>query len=149
MVYLVGSNGRLANGTFVFDHSRGRYLPGMRYREDVFRSTTAPPRMRAAGVGRYGVWHTALNSSYLTRPSCPTHCCFNPNIDLLDPNLDAARDISILATFAAELRAAGVTPFHFARPCAEIAGANVTYDAAGAACSHPCEAPQTARSAPT
>jgi hypothetical protein len=133
MAYLVGSNARFENGSsFVFDHQNGRYLPGVRYREDVFRSTTAPPRMHAAGVGRYGVWHTALNSSYITRPSCPKSCCFNPDIDLLDPNLDAARNLSIVAQFAAEVRQAGVTPFHFARPCAEITGANVTYDGGAA-----------------
>lgn len=89
--------------------------------------------MSAAGVSRFGVWHTALNSSYLTTPFCPKQCCFNPDIELIDPNLDAARNHSLVSQFTSELRRAGVTPFHFARPCAEIAGANVSYDATGGA----------------
>ena len=62
MVYLVGSNGRLANGTFVFDLGAARWNA---LREDVFVDRRR--RDGAAGVGRCGA--TALNSSS-RRASC-------------------------------------------------------------------------------
>ena len=128
--YFVGSNSH-----DFWDEDTKRYLPNTRY-EDVYHPEAAP-NMSAAGVGRYGVWKDALDASLLSNncgPGSTVEGCpgeFNPDINLLDPSLDAARDNASLAAFAATVRAAGVVPFHFSRPCAEIAGATVTYDSSG------------------
>jgi hypothetical protein len=74
--------------------------------------------MARSGVRLFGVWQSALYSALLTTTGVP--CEFDPNIDLIDPNLDAAMNRSVLQEFTRLHRSEGVAPFHFARPCLEV-----------------------------
>ena len=89
--YFVGCN----NG-YVWDEDTKRYLEGTKY-ADVYHPEAAP-NMSAAGVGRYGVWKDALDASHLVN-NCPgVEGCpgeYNPDIELLDPSLDAEAGVGI------------------------------------------------------
>jgi hypothetical protein len=98
--------------------------------------------MSQLGFERFGVWQTALNSSYLgpSDSSDPRNCLggrceFNPNIDLIDPNIDASMDAvnpdpetSILKDFTDQYRNNNMDVFWFSRPCMHIDGADILYD---------------------
>jgi hypothetical protein len=94
-----------------------------------------PARLESAGITRFGVWATALHSTYITNPVCGTisqwDCEFNPEIQLLDPEIDAARTPSKINEFVQTHAAVGISTLWFARPCNEILGASITYNPDG------------------
>jgi hypothetical protein len=127
--YLVAENA--ASSPIVLDKSKKnyhRYKAGSKYAE-VFSADTAPAQMAAAGVDLFGVWQTAVYSPLVTSDGSSAE--FMPNIDLVAPNLDAGPNRSVLNAFTQTFTEAGVTPFHFARPCLEVKGAGIEYSAAG------------------
>ena len=101
-----------------------RFNPGSKM-ADVFSAKDAAPKMAAAGVHLFGVWQTAVYSALVTEDGAA--CEFMPNIDLVAPNLDAGPNRSVLDAFTRTFRAAGVSAFHFARPCLEVKGAGIDY----------------------
>ena len=90
---------------------------------------TIVDNVAALELDAFGSWATTLHSRYLTPDGSSQE--YNPNIELIDPNIDFGRDFSLVGEYAAAHAAAGGGLFWFARPCAELEGAAIGLDADG------------------
>ena len=91
-------------------------------------------KMRSYGTNLFGVWGTALYSSWETNNGQANE--FNPVTEFLDPNI-AEHDDAVMSKFLGEFAATGVDVFWFQRPCSDIVnvtrgpdgpGGSVTWD---------------------
>lgn len=115
--YFVGSN----IGPPTYDRNLRRYAPNTTLR-NVFFTDTKRDLLHRLGIKRFGVWQTAINGNLIDGNE------FNPNIALIDPNLDAGRDPLKINDFTNAYAQNNVDVLWFARPCRYIEGANVNYN---------------------
>lgn len=92
---------------------------------------TIVDNVAALELDAFGSWASTLHSRYLTPDGSSRE--YNPNIELIDPNIDFGRDFSLVSEYAASHAAAGGGLFWFARPCAELEGAAIELDDDGQA----------------
>eukprot|EP01043_Picozoa_sp_COSAG02_P035782 COSAG02_NODE_2584_length_8477_cov_16.463714_2_plen_969_part_00 len=84
--------------------------------------------LRGFGTNLFGVWGTALFSSWETNNGQANE--FNPVTEFLDPNI-AEHDDAVMAKFLTEFKDAGVNVFWFQRPCSDIVNITRGPDAPG------------------
>lgn len=82
--------------------------------------------MEEIGLENYGIWRSTIYSSYITKDGSTLE--HNPNIDLIDPNIDAGPNPEKIKDFTDKFHSRGLKVFWFARPCANIYGADIKYD---------------------
>lgn len=114
--YGVGSN----SGGGYYDLNTMRYLPNTTLR-NLFAVNTVLQQLQQSGIKRFGVWKTAINGNLIGGNE------FDPNITLIDPNIDAGPDRSKINDFTSAFAQNNVDIFWFARPCRYIEGANIDY----------------------
>ncbi len=90
---------------------------------------TIVDNMAALELDAFGSWASTLHSRYLTPDGSSNE--YNPNIELIDPNIDFGRDFSLVSEYTAAHAAAGGGLFWFARPCADLEGAAIELDGDG------------------
>jgi len=83
----------------------------------IIEPNTTGMAMKGYGVGLYGYWGTALDSSHMTRDGGEDE--FNPITRYFDPNI-AQYTESALEAHLAGWNASGVRPFWFSRPCSTL-----------------------------
>lgn len=85
--------------------------------------------MNALNLEYYGIWGSALYSTYLT--SDHSEFEFNPTIELIDPNIDAGTAPQKINEFTQLFRDNNKKVFWFARPCDDINGADISVTEVG------------------
>jgi hypothetical protein len=90
---------------------------------------TIVDNVAALELDAFGSWASTVHSRYLTPDGSSNE--YNPNIELIDPNIDFGRDFSLVGEYTAAHAAAGGGLFWFARPCAELEGASIELDGDG------------------
>jgi len=141
-VNLVGLNNQDFNPR-AWNFTANRYMPGLGIGQ-IFRTQTASS-LQTMGITEYGIWQSTLYSGCLigngdcSRDSIPEclalnngdNCEFSANTELIDPNLDAGPNRTKINDFANSFAQKNVNLFWYMRPCADIYGANVTYNPDG------------------
>ncbi len=121
----------------LWDQSEYRFVPGTKLLDfsDNVMSLFRPSIftiLQDLEVKHYGVWKTTLHTTHLAS-SCGRDgisggsCEHSPNIDLLDPNIDAASRPELIEAFVNNFTAVDAEVFWFARPCTAVHGAGISY----------------------
>lgn len=139
---LVGSNAQA-----YYNPTTHRYLPNTTLKA-MFGTDATRQVMQDLGFESFGLWETALNSACLIGDkNCSrtfiqecfdkgniggtANCEFSGNIDLIDPNIDAGRNKTKIKEFTDAYIPNNISIFWYVRPCGEIYGANISFDAQG------------------
>lgn len=144
---LVGSNANSLGVWDAYNYTTNRYRAGINISE-IFKPNKTASVMQSLGFEYFGIWQTALNSACLIgdkncsrtfvqecydagNVGSSANCEFNSNIDLIDPNIDAGRNKTKIKDFTQQYMPYNISVFWYIRPCAEIYGANISFDSQG------------------
>lgn len=110
-----------------------RFLPNTSF-DDAFLGTYdyfngAFPQFFNASIDipLYGIWATAIRVYAIDKNGYP----FNPRLDLTDPNLDFARNMTLLTQEIQDLEANGTNLVLYHYGCADVYGADIKYSPNG------------------
>ncbi len=134
MAYYVMWNSRLFNqentGWYNKDKDRNRFDLGSKISQ-VFKVEQSAPYLEKLGIDLMGVWGAGPSVEYFTLEGKDWSEAQWTNNELFDPNLDIGFNPSKLDEFNQSYSSANVNVFWYIRPCAEVYGANITYESDG------------------
>ena len=102
----------------MYNHTTQSYKPGASLYTDVLRVDDAIDILPKAGASVYTVWQGQIFSSHLLTGGGQYE--FNPNSEVLDPNVDAACNNSVWLNATKTLGKHGIRLAWFGRPCSDI-----------------------------
>ena len=102
----------------MYNQTSQSYRPGASLYRDVLRVDDAVEILPKAGATVYTIWQGQIFSSHLITGGYPYE--FNPNSEVLDPNLDAACNESVWHNATETLGRHGIRLAWFGRPCSDI-----------------------------
>ena len=97
----------------------------------IFKVEKSGPLLKKLGIDLMGVWGAGPSVEYFTLEGKDWSEAQWTNNELFDPNLDIGFKPTELTEFDQSYASENVNVFWYIRPCAEVYGANITYDSDG------------------